>query len=964
MTMTTCRIARANGRRVVPAVVAALLLAGALLASAPVTARAGGSPALEAVFGTVLEVSAGEPESIIWLATDDGVVVLKIDAGTALNTGADEVSPSDVGEGDRIVATAERDGDGALIGARVLVQPQDAGPAYRHVVGVVVESGDGRATMLDRGGNTVTADWPAGLEVPAVGEMITVVVRVDARTSRLAANSVERAEETVKRLEGAFVRAVGLAKKQELRGLIEENVARHLAALNETLEGAGAGPGERIVAALDAFGDRYAETARNTGARVPARAETGTIADFSGGVLSVRMGLPGQRGRESRFLVTEETEIRAAVTEDGGVPDLVEHRRVVVIVARTAASWRADAEPVPASRITVYPAELPSAVAAAVVPERPKIFCGSITLVELDPQIPGADGVVIVSDEAAGRKVAAKVTVGTGISVDGRPVGLEYLAAGQRAEVWLAADGVTAEEISARVETRPERHLSGVVRKLDSNVRSIVVEPVRGQAMEVRVSPDAGITRNGRDAGLSEVRADDLVLDASRVDVATGLVARLVVRSPGEVELTGVIAGINEDARQVTVSHRNGRMTTVRVTDETEVRGPQDSAVRLDELSVGDRVVAGRYRPVEEDGTASNVAGYLAMGAPEVASLRGVVSLLDEVHAGAGRIMVDLPGGEGPVKLFVAHPASRVEVLKNGRRMEGLEGVEVGDIVESGVYDPQTGALSKLTVVTSGAERIRGVVASVDTAAGTLAVLSSGGETVEMMAGEDARIHLNGKDVDSLSGIEPGDTVTAALYAAGASERRDVLMLDVLSGRRVLEAVRTAQQGTVAGEAAVAVPAPVETTFSGVIENIEDGKWVMGGRQFLVTERTQFFGEDPERGLVAKAALRAGEDGVFTALAVSVAGRPGENPERRPINVKPGTGDGTGGAVVVTGVVGAIEGHVWVIDGVEFTVTDATRITGVPEEGREARVTLERRDDGAPVALEIVLGEAKKAAGP
>ena len=874
MTMTTCRIARANGRRVVPAVVAALLLAGALLASAPVTARAGGSPALEAVFGTVLEVSAGEPESIIWLATDDGVVVLKIDAGTALNTGADEVSPSDVGEGDRIVATAERDGDGALIGARVLVQPQDAGPAYRHVVGVVVESGDGRATMLDRGGNTVTVDWPAGLEVPAVGEMITVVVRVDARTSRLAANSVERAEETVKRLEGAFVRAVGLAKKQELRGLIEENVARHLAALNETLEGAGAGPGERIVAALDAFGDRYAETARNTGARVPARAETGTIADFSGGVLSVRMGLPGQRGRESRFLVTEETEIRAAVTEDGGVPDLVEHRRVVVIVARTAASWRADAEPVPASRITVYPAELPSAVAAAVVPERPKIFCGSITLVELDPQIPGADGVVIVSDEAAGRKVAAKVTVGTGISVDGRPVGLEYLAAGQRAEVWLAADGVTAEEISARVETRPERHLSGVVRKLDSNVRSIVVEPVRGQAVEVRVSPDAGITRNGRDAGLSEVRADDLVLDASRVDVATGLVARLVVRSPGEVELTGVIAGINEDARQVTVSHRNGRMTTVRVTDETEVRGPQDSAVRLDELSVGDRVVAGRYRPVEEDGTASNVAGYLAMGAPEVASLRGVVSLLDEVHAGAGRIMVDLPGGE------------------------------------------------------------------------------------------DARIHLNGKDVDSLSGIEPGDTVTAALYAAGASERRDVLMLDVLSGRRVLEAVRTAQQGTVAGEAAVAVPAPVETTFSGVIENIEDGKWVMGGRQFLVTERTQFFGEDPERGLVAKAALRAGEDGVFTALAVSVAGRPGENPERRPINVKPGTGDGTGGAVVVTGVVGAIEGHVWVIDGVEFTVTDATRITGVPEEGREARVTLERRDDGAPVALEIVLGEAKKAAGP
>ena len=354
------------------------------------------------------------------------------------------------------------------------------------------------------------------------------------------------------------------------------------------------------------------------------------------------------------------------------------------------------------------------------------------------------------------------------------------------------------------------------------------------------------------------------------------------------------------------------------------------------------------------------------MGAPEVESLRGIVVQLDEVHAGAGRLVVERPGAEGPVKLFVPDPASRVAVVKNGQSADGLEGVEVGDIVEFGAYDPQTGALSSLTVVTPGAERVRGVVASVNAAEGALAVLSSEGDTLEMIAGEGARIHLNGRGLDSVSGIEPGDTVTVALYLSDVSGRRTVLALDVLSGRGVLAAARTAQRGAETPEGLVAAPAPVETVFSGVIESIEDGKWVMGGREFLVTDETQFFGEDPERGLVAKAALRAGEDGAFMALAVSVAGRPGDNPEHRPINVKLGAGDGAGGAVavVVTGVVRTLEARTWSIDGVKFAVTDSTTIVGVPEIGREARVTLERQPDGTPVAVAIVMGEGKQTAKP
>ena len=152
------------------------------------------------------------------------------------------------------------------------------------------------------------------------------------------------------------------------------------------------------------------------------------------------------------------------------------------------------------------------------------------------------------------------------------------------------------------------------------------------------------------------------------------------------------------------------------------------------------------------------------------------------------------------------------------------------------------------------------------------------------------------------------------------------------------------------------MPAPVETTISGVIEAIEGDKWSIGGKGFLVTKDTQFFGEQPEPGLVAKAALRAGEDGIFTALLVSVAGKPTENPERSPINVRPGPNDASDGTVVVSGVVRSIEEGVWRINGLSFVVDAATRITGVPEVGREAWVSLKREADGTSAAVEVVVG--------
>lgn len=936
-----------------------LLLLGVLMLPTSAAVRADGLATLEAVFGTVLRVSAGEAGGVIWLATDDGVVALEIQAGTTLKAGDAETTLDGVAEADRIVATAERGAEGTLIGQSVIVRPKEGGASYLHVVGVVTGVGDARIEVTDRNGNTVTLEWPVALEEPAVGEMITAVARRDERTNSLMVKALERAERTVKRLESALERVEDPAKKREIQTLIERNGTRHLTALNEALANVSAETGAQVVAAVARFGQEYARTALNAGTETPGIEDGGVVTGLSGDVLSVRLS---HSGVERQFLLTAATEIETALSSAATPFDLLsEGRRVSVLTTAADVAEPPVDGPPRAVRVSIRPPQLPGAVAAAVAAESPQVFYGSITLVDVGSGLAGVDGVVIVADVAEGTKVAANVRPGTKISLDGEPADVGKLAAGQRAEVWLTGDGVTATQLRVSLEERPEAHLSGVVRRLDTEGRSILVAPVSGEPVELRIAPDAGITRNGQDVGLSEVGSDDLVLGASSFDPETRVVNRLVVSSLESVNLAGTVAGVNEAAGRVTVRLDNGGTTTVRVTEDTELDGPEDRAVLLSDLQVGDRVVAGQYRPVDTDGLAFNVATELAVAPPEIDGLRGVVVLLDEVHNGAGRIMVDDPDREQPVKLFVSHPASRVAVFKDGRQTNGLESIEIGDIVESAAYEPGTGALARLTVVTPGAERIRGVVSSVDPVAGALAVVSSDGDTVRMVTAGDAEIRLNGRLVGSLAGIETGDTVAAALYAEEEPGQISALGLHVLSGRRVVEAVTNSQEPYTSGRTPVAMPGPVETTISGVIELIDGDRWVIGGREFVVTKATQFFGEEPEPGLVAKAALRAGEDGAFTALAVSVAGKPSENPERRPINVKPGSSDAADGTVLVSGVIRSIAGNVWTIEGVAFVVTDGTRIVGAPEVGREARVSVRREADGTSVAVEVVLGAVSEA---
>ena len=66
----------------------------------------------------------------------------------------------------------------------------------------------------------------------------------------------------------------------------------------------------------------------------------------------------------------------------------------------------------------------------------------------------------------------------------------------------------------------------------------------------------------------------------------------------------------------------------------------------------------------------------------------------------------------------------------------------------------------------------------------------------------------------------------------------------------------------------------IELTVSGVIEAISGDTWVIDGQVFIVDSATRFIGENAEVGMVAVAVLESEPGGIFTAVAVSVTGRP------------------------------------------------------------------------------------------
>ncbi|MDA0232193.1 MAG: hypothetical protein O3B04_09830 [Chloroflexi bacterium] len=998
------------------AVLGALALIVAMAVPATSRASADHSP-LQAVFGTVLEVSIPD---VITVATDSGIVRLIVPDSDVFT--GDVTSIEDVSEGDRVIASVHVGTDGTTTVDRLLVIPDLTQTVTRHILGVILDSRDGAVTVQDRDGNTITIYVPEGVVVPAAGTVVTAVAQLDRASGRLLAQAFDLVEDAVQRLQDARDRNEGSEFGKELEERLERARDQHLSALErarESLERArqavASAVAERaeaerrlaeVQAKFDDLRQRYVQEASDRNERQPELLITGTLTysddawlEPEGTFTISPRGNSQDDGVSRTFSWSQKTlailpvEVRSADASSTAIITTVA-RSVAVSLndvkslipsgSQVRVQYDPNTDPVLATLLTVLPPELPKAIEDALRRERLRSVSGFITLVEEAPGLDAAIGVLVVANREHDLKVAAKVTEATTIELDGEPAWFGQLAAGMAVEVEFAAVQVTgaastAATVDGRLNAlrvrawtivdRDDVYVAGVIVGVDLDTRTVGIQPREGDVVRARVVDDAVIVKDGVRGRFAALETGDLVLDATRYNRSTLVLTRLVVQSPRAITFSGAITGIDRNPDRLTVSTSDGRALTVFVTAETGMRTESGARLQLSDLAVGDRVLKGSVLPVQRDGRTVDVAQELVIGQPSVTTARGIVS---RISADAGQIRVEVradSAGSGQLDLSVAEN-NRSALSKNGERIKDLSSVLPGDIVESVSYVTATGIIVKMSVASPNLQRVRGVV-SVVTGSG-LAIETSNGRNVGLSVNGETVITLNGRRVSSLSGVDRGDVVAEAVYIASAGDSAvGVALRLTLFDRLPVPGASVSPTDPDGSEPATPT---VETTISGVIEAISlpasgGDTWVIGGRKFLVTSGTQFFGEKPQLGLVAKATLRREDRGEFVAVAISVAGRPDTNPSARPVEIKPvepgDTPDDTtaAGLVRILGKVQAVDktaagAVVVLVDGVKITILPGTVVAGEPEVGAGALAVVRRSASGIVTAVSIIYTRA------
>ncbi len=997
------------------AVFAAVALIAAMtvpaIGTSPSRASADHAP-LEAIFGTVVEVKL--PDTLA-VATNSDVTTVIVPSNDVFT--GEITSIEDITEGDRVVGSIHIADDGVTTADKLLIVPDLTKSVTRHILGVILEIQDGVIVVQDRDGNTISIDVPEGIEIPEVGTVVTAVAQLDRATGRLEAQAFDRVEDAVQRLQEAKDRVTDSDLKDELEERLERARDQHLSALERARQGL-----ERAQAAISAaiaerdeaqrrlaevqsrFDDlrqRYVQEASDRDERLPELRTEGTLnydedewAEPEGEFSLVPRINDADDSVTHTFTWDEKTlaivpvEIREADPDSPAVTatlarsvalPLNDVKSLIPSGSQVMVQYDPNTEPARATLITVLPPTLPDAIEDALERERLRSINGFITLVDETPELDATIGVIVVANRQHDLKIAAKITEETEIEVDGNPARFNQLAAGMSVEVEFdAATADPASDAAASLTGRlnalriravseiddDDVHVAGVIAGLDQETRTVGILTRDGDIVRAQVVDEAVIVKDGVQSRFGALEVGDLVLDATRFNRNTLVLTRLVVQSPRAVGLSGTITGLDRNPDRLTITTANGRVLVVFVIDSTMIRTENGTQVLFSQLSVGDKVLKGEAQPVQRDGHTVLVGRELVVGDSNIATARGVVARVD---ADAGNIRIvarnTSAGANSPsrfIDLSVAEN-NRSLLFKNDERIRTLAPVEPGDIVESVSYVTSTGTIVKMSVVSPNLQRVRGVVSAVTS--NGLTVWTSNGLTVGLAVVDETAITLNGRRITSLRLVDRGDIVAEAVYIASeANPARGVaLKITLISPLPVPgeSLVPTDPDGTELD------PGVVEATVSGVIEEISNEAWVIGDHKFLVNEKTRFFGERPQKGLVAKATLVLDDDGEFVATAISVAGRPDTNPTTRPVEIQPvEPGDGPD-LVRILGKVQDFERgeedrlKLVVIDGVNVVIVSNTVIAGEPEVGVSALAVVRRTPGGAVVANSVIFIKPK-----
>ena len=958
---------------------------GSSAASAP---RSAG---IEAVFGTAVEV---RPPDAIVLATNAGLLTLKFNELSGLKIGSNVASVADVVEGDRVIATARRDAAGDLIALKTIIQIANSQHITKHIVGVVTDATSEEISIQTRNGDVVVVLISAGVEVPLVGDGITLVAQLDRLSGVLTARGFELTSKTVERLESASDRAADQAEKERLSQIAIDARSKHLSALDDASRAlqrvidAGRVDREALDHAADQINEIqrrfnklkriYDRAARDRNEELPLLTISGALVDEIGET-SFTIVPRGEQDADP-FSVTFSSDpetTRVKIPDDWpGLSQieleapllLVDVRHLIGPGSELDVQYSIEGGLRSAVSVAVRPPRLFDELEAVINNEAHRAFHGVITLVEIDDSLEDAIGVVIAANERLGIKVAAKVTDETEVTLDGETSDISSLATGQAVDIQFESSdlsslsgitdlGVTLRALAIRARTSTpadEEHISGIVESIDVEGPTITIRPIDGSPVELKLSEGVPAIRNGLPVQLADISEGDLVIDATRFDPVSGLLTRLVTVARTNVNFAGTITGIGQEPARLLVTGENGRSINVLITADT-VLVLDGRRVEFDELETGLRVSNGVYRVAGGNGAYYNVAVIVPTESPKVGRATGIITA---VNASTGTLSV-LSGKSNETRLLrLRLPEIPVTgtLQKDGLPIESLANIERGDRVDIVVYVIESGLIKDLSVVSDNFIRSRGTLLEVSSDRRFVVAELASGDAFDLWIGPESVVHLNGRQIESFSavadllataGASDGDVVSLIPEVMFIRDSLDSNLGHVISIRIQIKMDRSGDEsGDVDGSV-------VEVTISGVIEAIDGQTWAIDGHVFFVDRNTEFLGEDPEVGLVAKAALISRPGRMLVAQAVSVAGHPDESPTRKPIDVRPDStggdteGDGAENFFELRGKITRVNARGIIVETVQVVIGDDVEVdVGLLKVGAEVRVKVQRTADG------------------
>jgi hypothetical protein len=426
--------------RIMAAAVAAVVLVIAVLAVplAPTASARGGRTVL---FGTVVGTPQGDQ---IDVATRSGVITLEIDEDTKVSGKKGKLSLSRVGAG-MTVAGFYTEGDSGPVAGSLTFVGRKQKKSFKHLVGVIVDQSSSTFTVRTSSGDLVTVQSDdVGDSEFEPGSMIATVVETDEDTGDVTATALQTAKETGDRLSASISFEISNAQRDLLKIRMSQTATVHMTRLYETLGRIEADAQARIQAAYEEFQASYDATL------LEASSEPVTI-HVSGEVLNIWATkihvLSSSDGTRWKIGITNATVFELVDGAEGTVHDFAAGQTIELITGPGSP----PAMPV-AKGIRLIPEIVPAGNSIFAPLPSDDTITGTIVVVDSGSGETGPV-VVIVSDD--GTDSAAALTDDTVIIVDGEELIIDELEAGQKVEIVLTDDGISAEEVTAAGSVEP-----------------------------------------------------------------------------------------------------------------------------------------------------------------------------------------------------------------------------------------------------------------------------------------------------------------------------------------------------------------------------------------------------------------------------------------------------------------------------------------------------------------------------